>query len=891
MFRSIRVQLSLVLAGLVTLLLMQGIVGRTNLSTLKDGLQLTQGAIADVGLARELERDVIDLQKNVLVFKDSASPTAVSRFQSLMTEISRKLDVLESSVFFQQPELEEENIVVLMRKHLAEYQDNFIAVVETRNKQDGMIASGSLANLDNLKWSVENWSPRDGQLVISKEQMHTRITQAELAIFKYLNTPDFQFVEEFNTAIGAIRQSLMDHDVDDFPTGIEAELDDAQERFFQLTQLIQGNSFLINVVMAGTANEFLYLSGELVDEVSERTQTANAKISQSTTDARKKGNLFTFVGIVLALLTALFTVYRVLIPIRNITDVFIKLTNDAKIKAIPGLDRKDEVGQLAKAANVFRDKNKQTEHLLINAQELNVKQEQLNKELAESKQRAEQATISKSIFLANMSHEIRTPMNGIIGLIDLAQKQPMSTVLKTYIEKVSYSSQILMSVINDILDFSKIEAGKMEIENVSFSLHSLFDNLLAVIAMRAQEKNLSIHLEIAQHIPQQVIGDPLRISQILMNLCSNAVKFTEQGGVTIRFDGKMNTKGNAIDLQIDITDSGIGMSKVQVSRIFQPFIQADGSTNRKYGGTGLGLAIVKQLIELMNGDLTVKSNQGEGSTFTVNIPLRVFKGQTAMLASLPTLPSDTLMVSNKPLLSQDYARALGVSSSPTPLSALTDVVQLPECILIGVDDYGEFKSLLPIIEQLDLEQTKAGLIVDTQTSQMQDKINSKWPYAMLMHPFSPSQFIQFIESVMGIRELEEPGHATADDGQRLDGHILLVEDNNINQIVTGEMLQSIGLTFDIAEDGQQAVTKIENAPHYDLVLMDVQMPVMDGYEATKTLREKGFSSLPIIGLSANAMKQDSEKAKIAGMDDYLTKPIKRDAIVKKLTQYLKVSSV
>ena len=865
---------------------MQGIVGRSNLSTLKDGLQLTQSAVADVGLARELERDVIDLQKNVLVFKDSASPTAVSRFQSLMTEITRKLDILESSSFFETPELEEDNLVSLMRKHLNDYQENFIAVVQTRNKQDTMIASGSLVNLDNLNALIDAWSPTSDSIQVARQHIKTLTAQAELSTFKYLNTPDVQHVDSFNRAIDAIRQYQMDNDPALFPNGLERQLDNAQERFFQLTQLIQGNSFLINVVMAGTANEFLYLSGELVDEVSRRTQATNAQIAQTTIEAGRKGNLFTFFGIVLALMIALFTGYRVLIPIRNITDVFIKLTDDIKIRTIPGLDRKDEVGQLAKAANVFRDKNRQTEALLVNAQELNVKQEQLNKALAESKQRAEQATISKSIFLANMSHEIRTPMNGIIGLVDLAQRQPMSTTLKTYIDKVSYSSQILMSVINDILDFSKIEAGKMEIENVSFSLHSLFDNLLAVIAMRAQEKNLSVKLEVAKHIPQQVIGDPLRISQILMNLCSNAVKFTEQGGVTIRFDGEMNAKGNGIELSMQIKDSGIGMTKVQVSRIFQPFIQADGSTNRKYGGTGLGLAIVKQLTELMKGELAVTSMPDVGSTFTVTVPLRVFKGQSSMLETLPSIPPNTLFAANSSVLSQDYLDTLGVTASPTPLNALASLSPAPTHLILGIQNYGEFKEILPVIETLAETGTHVGLILDTQTSQLQEKISRKWHHAMLMHPFSPSQLTHFIESFLGIRALLGQEQESTEAVQNLDGHILLVEDNSINQMVTGEILQSMGLTFDIAEDGQQAITKIENAPHYDLILMDVQMPVMDGYEATKQLRDRGYTQLPIIGLSANAMKQDTEKAKAAGMNAYLTKPVKRSAVSKTLCEYL-----
>ena len=241
---------------------------------------------------------------------------------------------------------------------------------------------------------------------------------------------------------------------------------------------------------------------------------------------------------------------------------------------------------------------------------MNSQLEGLNKALTESKIKAEKATASKSIFLANMSHEIRTPMNGIIGLIELAQQQELSPTVRGYLDKAAYSGQILISVINDILDFSKIEAGKLKIEEVSFSLHSLFDNLIAVIALRAKEKNLSVHFNVNPILPPQVIGDPLRIAQIIMNIGNNAVKFTEQGRIEIAFDGTLNEKGNRLNLTMRITDSGIGMSKSQLDKIFKPFTQADGSTNRKYGGTGLGLAIVSQLTELMNGRIDASSTMG-----------------------------------------------------------------------------------------------------------------------------------------------------------------------------------------------------------------------------------------------------------------------------------------
>ena len=361
----------------------------------------------------------------------------------------------------------------------------------------------------------------------------------------------------------------------------------AKADFFKLTQITQGNLFLVNVVMAGSANEFLYLSGELASQVTDNSEMTTQRTYALARSTQQNGELFSLFAILLAVVAALFSTKRILGPIHSITEVFKKLSEGVEVSKIPGSSRQDEIGKLAQSALVFSDKNRQTENLLSEAQRMNVQLENLNKELTESKIKAEQATASKSIFLANMSHEIRTPMNGIIGLIELAQQQDLSPTVRGYIDKAAYSGQILLSVINDILDFSKIEAGKLKIEEVSFSLHSLFDNLIAVIALRAKEKNLSVHFTVQPSIPPQVIGDPLRIAQIIMNIGNNAVKFTEQGRITIEFEGQLNSKGSTLSLTMRITDSGIGMNEEQLARIFKPFTQADGSTNRKYGGTGL----------------------------------------------------------------------------------------------------------------------------------------------------------------------------------------------------------------------------------------------------------------------------------------------------------------
>ncbi len=884
MLRSIRTQLVLVLVALVMLLLLQGYIARESQTLLIDGLDKTGRAVVEVARVKELEREVLDLQRNVLIFKENASESAVRRFERLMLEIDEKLNLLEDTNITQNTDLADEDVVKRMRGHLEAYQNNFRDVVRARSIRDELVDRGSLTDIIAIQHYLDQAEERTALPAETVAALKQDALVAENAVLKYLTSPDLSLLADFRQAMNRTRDTLAAYPA--LKEDLMPLLRSAEDHFLQLTQITQGNLFLVNVVMAGSANEFLYLSGELTKQVTARTERIKQQTQQNADSTRQGGELFSLIAIVLAILTALFTALRILGPIRSITDVFIRLTNGEDSGTIPGSRRRDEIGKLARAARVFRDKNRQTEALLQDTTAMNSQLEELNKALSESKRRAEQATASKSIFLANMSHEIRTPLNGIVGLIDLAQQQDMSETMRSYLEKAAYSSQILMSVINDILDFSKIEAGKLNIEEVSFSLHSLFDNLIAVIALRAREKNLNVTLTVAPDLPPQVIGDPLRIAQIIMNIGVNAVKFTDQGSVDIQFSGTLNDKGNLLQLKLETRDSGIGMSDAQLNRIFQPFTQADGSTNRKYGGTGLGLAIVKQLTELMNGKLEVESSPGKGSCFTVTLPLRVFQNQTGILSELSALPPSSQYVTDEPLLAEAYCDKTGLSDRLISTGALDSHFTPPDCLLVDIRDINEYRNRLPQLKQFRQKGCSVGLILRTLGGSNTDRYLAKWSGPLLMHPFTPMQFERFISELAGNQTAPASLSYDAMDNPALEGHVLLVEDNNINQVVTGELLNSLGMTFDVAEDGKQAITRIENAPYYDVVLMDVQMPIMDGFEATMALRHKGFTDLPIIGLSANAMKEDAHQAESAGMNDYLTKPVKRSALRAALARHL-----
>lgn len=888
MLSSIRIQLITVLLALIALILAQGFVARKNQEVLNKGVAYASKAVIDVSIVKELERDVVDLQRNVLIFKENASKSAITRFSRLMVTINNKLDKLAVVNEYSIQKSDNNQILNRMKEHLSAYQENFSQVVDARSERDNLIVQGTMSDITLLEKELDRALAQEQISAVFVEDAKGILIRTENAMLKYLMKPDMKFIKSFNDCIDSMKRLPSPADAD-LQQRIERVIDRIKNDFFKLTQITQGNLFLVNVVMAGSANEFLYLSGELAKKVSNDSEVISQRTYQIAESTQRNGELFSLIAILLALAAALFSMFRILGPIRSITEVFNKLAEGVQISNIPGSSRKDEIGKLAKAALVFSDKNRETEKLLNEARTLNSQLESLNKVITESKVKAEQATASKSIFLANMSHEIRTPMNGIIGLIELAQQQELSTPVRGYLDKAAYSGQILLSVINDILDFSKIEAGKLKIEEVSFSLHSLFDNLIAVIALRAKEKNLSVRFTVNPKIPPQVIGDPLRIAQIIMNIGNNAVKFTEQGRIDIVFDGNLNEKGNLLKLVMRITDSGIGMSPAQLDRIFKPFTQADGSTNRKYGGTGLGLAIVSQLTELMNGRLNATSTMGKGSTFEIELPLKAFKNQSGVLENSPQLPDNSLYITKSPLLPEAYCTQIQLSTaSSMSIDDAKNAAALPPHIIVDVHEFSFFRKNIGWLNSLLESGKSVGLVMESAGSALQSKYDSLWKGPLIMHPFTPAQFERFVHQVISKDADYEGQHFKNEPEQvTLEGHVLLVEDNNINQLVTGEILTNLGLTFDIAEDGKQAVQKVENSPQYDLILMDVQMPVMDGYEATEALRSKGFTAVPIIGLSANAMKEDRENAIKVGMSDYLTKPIKQKSLILLLRKYLK----
>ncbi len=897
---SIRQRVFIGFASLALISLFIVIVNLFSLTNVEKLFADYSKSISYTRLMSEVEADIIELNRKILVFRITDSQSSITDIQKLLKSLKTSIKTLsESSESKQESDITYPKLTASLDnlyEKTAKLNDDRMVL-----KQLHIQLSQGFNNVYDMLDTMTKQHKKTEEVILLYE-IRSSIAFAQNQITQYFqsrtNKNRLNFIEKFNLAKADITRyselKTTPEKEKQLLVNLYKQLDSIKKTFFRTVQADRNFVFLVNVVIAGEASELKSLSAHLKDYSIDQ----QISLYTDTNHNLKLYKLIAFIGSFLLMLIAVLISRRVsraiTEPISDISHTFEDISKDRETQSIPGTERHDEIGTLARSATLFKQNADDTKRLLKETKELAETLSLREIELEQSAKKANQAADTKSAFLANMSHEIRTPMNGILGMINLLHDTALTEKQQQFTQNIKTSAEALMRIINDILDYSKIESGKLSIEETTFSLEKLIADVGKVVEPNAHNKGLHLLCPASAIENVYLISDSVRLRQVLLNLLSNAIKFTENGSIELNVVMRPVNE-SLLSIDFSVNDTGIGISKDELESLFERFSQLDSALTRKAGGTGLGLAISAELVSMLGGELEVESNVGEGSTFYFTLEVKKAEDPVPRVLT-PSYTQFFAYTNNEKLglylhsLFSKWGSELHITSSL--LSIESHVRQEDTDIVLLVDS-----AMLNHINETKLKQLKSNKIKIILLSSLADdfglSVLNDLSDETVIKPVGASDLFnascslteQLIEHHKN--ETEEQSHAASQ--SEFSSSVLLVEDDDINQMVATGILAKYGITADIAENGEAALEKLREK-HYDMVLMDCMMPVMDGFTATQCLRDGQAGNLnqsvPVIALTADVMEGVREKCLSVGMSDYITKPIMPETLLNILHKWL-----